>query len=76
MNRNLNRSEHLELCKKRALEYLDRNDFRNAFSSMSSDLNKHEETKNHPAIERGMMLMMTKQLFTIKEMRDFINGFN
>jgi len=39
------RQEHLEWCKKRALEYIDINDLQQAFASMVSDLNKHPETK-------------------------------
>jgi hypothetical protein len=37
------REEHLEWCKKRALEYLDRGDVENAIASMGSDLGKHED---------------------------------
>jgi hypothetical protein len=40
------REEHLEWCKKRALEYLDAGDVRNAICSMMSDMSQHEETKN------------------------------
>jgi hypothetical protein len=37
------REEHLEWCKKRALEYLDRGEVANAIASMGSDLRKHED---------------------------------
>ncbi len=71
-----NRNEHLEWCKKKALEFLDRNDVQNAWMSMASDLQKHEETKQHAAIALGMMLFMRGDLSTSQEMREFIEGFN
>lgn len=40
------RDEHLEWCKKNALEYLDAGNIQDAICSMISDLNKHEETKS------------------------------
>jgi hypothetical protein len=42
----MNRSEHLEWCKKRALEYCDRGDAENALFSMLSDLGEHPEAHN------------------------------
>jgi len=72
----MTRTEHLEWCKKRALEYVDAGDISGAHASMTSDLGKHPETKNHPAIELGMMLLMAGQLSTKDEIRKFIEGFN
>jgi hypothetical protein len=72
----MTRQEHLDWCKKRALEYVDRGDMKNAYASMVSDLNKHEETRNHSAIQLGMMLMMGGYLAKKEEMTKFINGFN
>lgn len=72
----MTRPEHMEWCKKRALEYVDNGDLTNAYSSMCSDLTKHEETSNHAGISLGMMLMMSGKLSTQEEMRKFINGFN
>lgn len=40
----MTRSEHLQWCKDRALEYLDRGDLQHAFASMVSGMSKHEET--------------------------------
>ena len=37
--------EHLEWCKKRALEYVEAGDLVNAATSMGSDLDKHPETR-------------------------------
>ncbi len=43
---------------------------------MASDLNKHDETRDHRGIELGMELIMVGQLSTQREMRKFIEGFN
>jgi hypothetical protein len=72
----MTRTEHLEWCKNRALEYVESGDLTGAYASMTSDLRKHEETENHPAIGLGMMLLMTGKLNTPTEMRQFIEGFN
>jgi len=72
----MTRDEHLEWCKERALAYVDAGDLTQAFTSMASDLKKHPETENHAGIQLGMMLLMTMQLNTSGQMRDFIQGFN
>lgn len=45
----MNRQEHLQFCKDRALEYLDRGDLNNAATSMMSDMKKHPETADYYA---------------------------
>jgi hypothetical protein len=72
----MTRQEHLEWCKKRAHEYLDQGDVQNAYASMASDLNNHPETEGHAAIQLGMMMLMSGQLSSVQEMRNFIDGFN
>lgn len=72
----MNRQEHLEWCKKRALEYVDNGDINQAYASMTSDLGKYPETENHAGIFLGMMMLMGGQLSTSKDMRKFIEGFN
>jgi len=72
----MTRQEHLEWCKERALELCRKGDVLNAFQSLSSDLRKHEETKDHCAIQLGMSLLIGGYLSTKEEMIDFINGFN
>lgn len=72
----MTRQEHLDWCKKRAFEYLDKGDTLNAFTSMGSDLQKHPETKDHIAIGLGMQMMMIGALSSVHEMRKFIEGFN
>jgi len=70
----MNRQEHLKWCKQRALEYVDRNELTQAYTSFISDLGKHDETCNHPAIRMGVGLMMVGNLNTPDEMRKFINN--
>ena len=72
----MTRSEHLQWCKDRALEYVDAGDLTNAYASMASDLTKHPETEKHAAIGLGMMMLMGGQLATQEKMRKFIEGFN
>ncbi len=73
---NMDRKEHLEWCKQRALEYVDAGDLNQALASMSSDLRKHEETEGHSAIQLGMMLLFGGHLSTPQKMREYIQGFN
>ena len=73
----MNRSEHVEWAKKRAMEYIDDGgDVIGAYSSMASDLQKHPETADHIAIGLGMQMMMIGKLQTAEEMRHFIDGFH
>lgn len=72
----MTREEHLQWCKNRALEYVDANDLNNALTSMLSDLSKHSETRDHPAMQLSIMLKMNGHLDTPYEMQEFINGFN
>lgn len=69
------RTEHLEWCKRRALEYCDAGDVTQAFTSIASDLRKHPETEKHGALELGFRLLMGGFLNTPQEMRKFIEGF-
>ena len=72
----MNRVEHLQWCKDRALKYVEAEDFIEAFNSFQSDMNKHEETKNHIALELGVMLYFGGHLNTKKEMINWIKSFN
>ena len=72
----MNREEHLEWYKKRALEYVGNGDLNQAWASMVSDLRKHPETANHSAISLGTQMRVSGLLKTKSEMKDFIDGFN
>lgn len=70
------RDEHLAWCKQRALEYVDRGKPADGLGSMISDLKKHPELQDHPAILLGGMLMLGGYLSSPHEARKFIEGFN
>lgn len=73
----MTRDEHLAWAKKRALEYLDRGDVRNGFTSMLSDLSKHEELKDHVGGRMGVGLMLIPGwIDNPTEVRRWIVGFN
>lgn len=72
----LNRAKHLSWCKSRALEILEKGDCSEAFSSMCSDLQKHDETCNHVGITLGFAQMVGGSLKSTADMRNFIEGFN
>ena len=60
------------------MEYAKVGDNNQALASMLSDLGKHPETATSLKAcgPLGMMLMMSGQLSTRKQMEDFIKGFN
>lgn len=72
----LTRSEHLAWCKQRALQYIDKGDINGAFTSMVSDLDKHDDTRGHHGCTLGMGMLMTGALSRPEDMRRFIEGFN
>ncbi len=72
----LTRQEHLEWCKERAREYLDRGDWQDAFGSFVSDMGKHPDTKDHLALGLGMQLLLIGKLRDVVSMREFIEGFH
>lgn len=72
----MTRDEHLAWAKSRALEYLDRNDLSNAYTSMTSDLSKHPnfQKSTHAAIiQLGLFHVMNRDK---RELRRWIEGFN
>lgn len=72
----MDRAEHLQWCKNRAMEYVDRGEINDALASMGSDLNKHPDTKDHAGIQLGMALLLGGQMNTVEDARKYINGFN
>ena len=72
----MTQDEHLEWAKKRALEYLDAGDTRNAFTSMLSDLCKHPELENHAGTRIGAAFMLLPGwMDNREEVRRWIVGF-
>ena len=72
----MNRQEHLQWCKDRALEYVKQNDLNNAFASFQSDMTKHPETDGHMALQLGTILLIRGSLSTAKQITNWITGFN
>ena len=73
----MTRQEHLNWCKRRALEYVTAGDNSQAFASMTSDIMKHPETQMHQATnELGISLLVNGHLESAQQMRDWINGYN
>lgn len=74
----MTRKEHLDWCKKRALEYVDAGDLTQAFTSFASDVNKEPETTDVAKLitTLGMPLLMMGALNTAREMRHHIEGYN
>ena len=72
----MTRAEHLAWAKGRALQYLDVGDITNALGSMISDLRKHDELRDHSAIELGAMMLFGGMLNRTDDVRRFIEGFN
>lgn len=72
----MNRSQHLAWCKQRAAEYLSAGDVDGAWLSFLSDMQKHDETRDHAALMLGMMQVMGGHLSTVETMRKWIEGFN
>lgn len=69
----MNRNEHLNWCKERALEYVKKGDNNNAFASFQSDMSKHPETANHLALSMGTMLLIGGHLQTSQQMEPLDN---
>lgn len=69
----MTRAEHIEWCKKRANEYLDKGEAQEGLTSMLSDIRKHPETETHAGIQLAMMVMMDLNIPTV---RKWVNGFN
>jgi hypothetical protein len=71
----LARSEHLQWCKARAIEYVDLNELKYAIASMASDLCKHPQTNNAPLIKETIRILLFEPL-TTETVTRWIDGFN
>lgn len=68
------REEHIEFCKVRAREYLDRGQIADGITSMMSDLNKHEDTRS-AGESMAMLAMLCMTQNDMAEARRFVEGF-
>ena len=72
----MTRTEHLQWAKDRAIELLDGGERLQAFTSMVSDLTKHDDLRDHVAINLGAMLIAAGHMKTDGDTRNWIEGFN
>lgn len=72
----MNRNEHLQWCKDRAMEYVDKGEVADGIASFMSDMTKHPETDDHSALELMTMMLFGGHLETAQEASKFIQGFN
>ena len=70
------RKEHLQWCKDRAMEYLEKGNYAEAYTSFISDTSKHSETRNHPALELGTKMFFGGMLSSYGKLKYWIEGFN
>jgi len=73
----VDRAEHLQWAKDRALEYADRGAMASAISSLRSDLGKHTDTAASVSIvdELMMPLALAGEFDRPGELRKFVEGF-
>ena len=55
------RQEHLQFCKERAMEYVNRGELLEGVTSMMSDINKHPETADKGGVLAALGLMACQQ---------------
>lgn len=72
----MNRAEHLQWAKDRAIDLLERGETNGAFASFNSDMLKHKELEDHVRLELGMKLLLTGNLNSYSQMKEWIEGFN
>ena len=71
------RAEHLSWCKKRALEYVERGENRDALTSMIADLGKHPETQDlATAVGLEMILLRLGGMDSKEGTKKIIEDFN
>jgi len=66
------RQEHLSWAKQRSIEYARACELLKAINSIASGLQKHPETKEHPAPELALQLYLAGKLPSTEEMIKFI----
>jgi hypothetical protein len=72
----MDRAEHLQWCKDRAIEYVELGDYDNAMASMLNDLTKHPETHDPIVARETMRILLAIPPLTEAKIRNWIEGFN
>jgi len=71
--------EHLEWCKKRAYEYVERGELLNAVTSMSSDVTKHPDGPKEGSPTVALLMLagaLSAQHGDVREVRHWIDGWH
>ena len=76
MTNTRNREDHIEWCKQRAREYLERGELVDAVGSMLSDMTKHTETNTELLPMMGLVGMQAAGNGDHNGVSRFIEGFN
>ncbi len=74
----MTRAEHLQWCKERANEYVNRGELVEGVTSMMSDLSKHDETKSSAGGAMAMLAILALQQAQsgdVAGVRRFVDGF-
>ncbi len=72
----MDREQHLQWAKDRAIEILRTMDNASAWTSFVSDMGKHEKLKDHKALDMGMMMLIGGMWQSESDCEKFILGFN
>ena len=72
----MNRAEHLQWAKDRALEILETGTTAEAYTSFLSDMGNHDETREHPMLTPGFQMLWSGMITSKDDMKKFINDFN
>jgi hypothetical protein len=72
----ISREDHLQWCKDRALEYVELGDLSKAIASMTSDIQKHPQTRLSPPVERALLIPILFNQLDEKKVSEWINGFD
>lgn len=72
----MNRAEHLQWAKDRATQLIEQGDHMGAFTSFRSDMLNHDELESHIGLELGMRLLLTGNLNSAFQMKEWVDGFN
>lgn len=72
----MNRSDHLQWAKDRAIDILNSGDIAGSYASFMSDMLKYDELSDHLALELGTMLLLSGFLTTDHQIREWMLGFN
>lgn len=74
----MTREEHLDWCKKRAMEYVNKGELLEGVTSMMSDLTKHPDTasRSGPLAVLGVFALQQAQSGDRAGVVRYITGFN